>query len=474
MKIRRIITILLAIFILISSTSAFAGIENPAEIRNNDKAVVLNKLGLFMGSSEGFKLEKQPTRLEAAVMLVRLLGKESDAKKNNFSHPFTDVPSWASPYIGYMYKNGLTKGVSAKNYGSMDATDIKQYCTFLLRSLGYSDVAYNSSLEYAWDIGLITKSEFEYLGSKTFLRDDMVGLSYDSLATQIKNSPKRLINKLIEEMVIDAKVADDNGIDTSEEFYEVSDFGEIDGIPFFKDITIGIDPSRGGNYQALIKNLWFRIDKDSLPAEIKDYIKVARYEISGQVNAAKIKAAIESIMDTKRFFEEHTYQHDENGNCLIGCGSGNAIVFVVTDRSDNIKGYSLIIFKGYKETEALQDITNRYNKVDAGEIDGIKFLDVFSIHRIDKYSCIIRVDSDKLTGQFKSFKKCGLLTISGWKTMTEEEKKQNLSKWIKSAATGDYNEDPNKMSSGSTGTTMLLFIADANGNPLGYCLLDKK
>ena len=46
-------------------------------------------------------------------MLTRLLGAEKTALAGNWKHPFTDVPQWADKYVGWLYQNGLTKGVSA-------------------------------------------------------------------------------------------------------------------------------------------------------------------------------------------------------------------------------------------------------------------------------------------------------------------------------------------------------------------------
>ena len=43
-------------------------------------ADVLNSLGLFQGSEAGYDLDRAPDRAESATMLVRLLGKEAEAK----------------------------------------------------------------------------------------------------------------------------------------------------------------------------------------------------------------------------------------------------------------------------------------------------------------------------------------------------------------------------------------------------------
>jgi hypothetical protein len=96
-------------------------------------------LGLFKGTSTNFDgsptfdLDRAPTRCEAAVMLVRLLGMESNALKWNYSHPFKDVESWARPYVGHL----LSNCTSDTTYGSNDSITTSQFITLVLRALGY-------------------------------------------------------------------------------------------------------------------------------------------------------------------------------------------------------------------------------------------------------------------------------------------------------------------------------------------------
>lgn len=69
----------------------------------NVKAAALKQLGLFKGVSEtDFDLDRAPSRTEALIMLIRMLGKESEALSGSWRHPFTDVDSWADKYIGYI------------------------------------------------------------------------------------------------------------------------------------------------------------------------------------------------------------------------------------------------------------------------------------------------------------------------------------------------------------------------------------
>ena len=57
----------------------------------------LHEMGLFQGTQNGYDLDRTPTRAEAAVMLVRLLGKEAEAKTLTYTAPFTDLKGWEKP-----------------------------------------------------------------------------------------------------------------------------------------------------------------------------------------------------------------------------------------------------------------------------------------------------------------------------------------------------------------------------------------
>ncbi len=115
--------------------------------RAEDNANRLKELGLFRGSDIGFELDRQPTRIEALVMLIRLLGKEAEAKAGTWTQPFTDIPAghWAEKEIGYAYEHGLTAGIGGGLFGVTGADNRPMYAsaqmfsTFCLRALGYSD-----------------------------------------------------------------------------------------------------------------------------------------------------------------------------------------------------------------------------------------------------------------------------------------------------------------------------------------------
>ncbi|HBR02749.1 MAG TPA: hypothetical protein DD738_09065, partial [Ruminiclostridium sp.] len=165
------------------------------------KASSLKQLGLFKGVSDtDFDLDRAPTRTEALVMLIRTLGKESEALNGSWSHPFTDVPSWADKYVGYGYEKGLTKGVSATEFGSGNA-DSDMYLTFMLRALGYSDAAgdfaWNAPDALAKAVGILP----DVVSTSNFLRADVALVSWAALEADQKSGMQRLAKKLIDEKI---------------------------------------------------------------------------------------------------------------------------------------------------------------------------------------------------------------------------------------------------------------------------------
>ncbi len=169
----------------------------------------LKELGLFKGVSDtDFDLNRAPSRVEALVMLIRVLGKEADATSKNWSHPFADVPAWADNYVGYAYSNGLTNGQSATSFGSGNA-NAQMYLTFVLRALGYSDT---NGKDFNWDAPYALSREVGILNTKidtdNFLRADVVLVSHLALLSYLKGTDISLAEKLVNAGVFTAEQFD--------------------------------------------------------------------------------------------------------------------------------------------------------------------------------------------------------------------------------------------------------------------------
>ena len=179
-------------------------------------AEALKELNLFRGTDKGFELERQMTRAEAAVMLVRFLGAEEKAMSDSFSHPFTDVPAWAEGYVGWLYRSGLTKGVSKTLYGSQQPVTAWQYATFITRALRDEEEILRE---------LATPAEIEKIDKEsTFLRADAAIMSIRALGCQYtKNENYRPL----------ADVCIERGMFTAQKFGEAA--GEFYGSTYMID-----------------------------------------------------------------------------------------------------------------------------------------------------------------------------------------------------------------------------------------------
>lgn len=208
-------TLILALSFMAMLVPAYAADTADA---TETKAAALKQLRLFKGmSATDFDLDRAPTRTEAMVMLIRALGQEKEALSGSWSHPFTDVASWADKYIGYAYEKGLTKGMSSTQFGAGNA-DADMYLTFMLRALGYSD----SAGDFAWDapdtlaasVGILPAG----VDTANFLRGDTALVSWAALEAGLKGGSQTLSQKLMDMKVF-----------TSAEYDAAKLFAEKDG-----------------------------------------------------------------------------------------------------------------------------------------------------------------------------------------------------------------------------------------------------
>ena len=164
----------------------------------------LYELGLISGTgvdADGrpiYELDRAPTRSEAITVLVKLLGKDAEAGKGGWETPFTDVPDWATNYVGYAYTSGLTAGTSATTFGGDDPVTAAQYITFVLKALGYSangDFRWDRAWELSDKLG-VTDGRYT-ADSQVFLRGDVFLISNAALSVQMKNSNQTLKSALL-------------------------------------------------------------------------------------------------------------------------------------------------------------------------------------------------------------------------------------------------------------------------------------
>ena len=229
-KLRIVLALMLTLSLLAASPVFAAGDEATAA------ADALNALGLFQGTGEGYELDRAPTRAEALVMLIRLLGRESEAKGFSGDCPLEDVAGrWMAPYVGWAYEHGITKGVSDDAFDPNSAANAQMYATFMLRALEYSEelghFSYKTSVKDAAKLGIAPVEGY----SGEFTRGDAVLMSYKALTAPCAGGEGSLLELLISKGTVDAEVAASLG------FAVASEEPEAEWAPDISFTTVDMD-----------------------------------------------------------------------------------------------------------------------------------------------------------------------------------------------------------------------------------------
>ncbi|MBQ2940933.1 MAG: S-layer homology domain-containing protein [Clostridia bacterium] len=213
---KKLLALLMAVLMTVGSFTVCMA-ESTDE---TEYAYVLYKLGLFSGTGtdeEGnpvFGLENKLSRQEAAVLLVRLLGKETEAKNNVLEIPFTDVADWAKPYVSYAYNNGLVNGIGETSFGSGNPISATEYLTLVLRALGHDDKNGDFTWNAAWvlsdSLGM-TEGQYTEETNALFTRKDAALIFRNALYQKIKGGEDTLVSKLFAEGVFSKEQLESTG-----------------------------------------------------------------------------------------------------------------------------------------------------------------------------------------------------------------------------------------------------------------------
>lgn len=180
------------------------------------QADTLFDLGLFKGTNNGYELERAPTRQEALIMLIRLLGEEQYALEfDEKNMTFEDVTGWLDgrKYIAYGAYMKYTNGRSPKVFDQSGTADLYMYLTFVLRALRYSDaegdfIWNKTSVDLAVQIGLLTQEQVDSIMTTGFKRDHVALISLNALKKNLKGLNLTLADKLVLDGVLTWQQAD--------------------------------------------------------------------------------------------------------------------------------------------------------------------------------------------------------------------------------------------------------------------------
>ena len=132
-----------------SSAASYADVTS----EDNVEAIeVLQAVGIMVGDENGdFNPDQNVTRNEMAVIMSNLM--EYNVASYKDTSPFTDVPSWAEPYVAACWTNGITAGTSATTYGGSASVTTAQAALMLMKALGYFQ--YSSDFGSDWQLSAV-------------------------------------------------------------------------------------------------------------------------------------------------------------------------------------------------------------------------------------------------------------------------------------------------------------------------------
>ena len=208
-------------------TLSFFGIAEASSIKEQSgisESEVLERMGILKGNGEDLQLSESGTRAEGLVILIRLLGKEPDCIEKGLTGSFTDVPPWASPYVGYSEASGLIKGVSPGKFWSNHPLREKEFLTLMLRVLSYSE-----GKDFTWEkvypasafAGLIDKGHPEE--NPVLTREEVANFMYRALLSKVNGKHYTLYDKLTMDGAIPSQWTFLSNLNIIEKYQKTSD-----------------------------------------------------------------------------------------------------------------------------------------------------------------------------------------------------------------------------------------------------------
>ena len=180
---------LLGMMVVGTSAASYKDVDS----KDNLEAIeVLKMVGIMTGDDKGnFNPDKMVTRNEMAVVMCNLLG-----LKTGGTHPFTDVPAWAAPYVAACYNNGIIAGVSATQFNGDANVTAVQAGLMLMKALGY--FGYAGEFGDSWKLSVVKQADKInlYDGINAYTDQDM---TRNEVAKMVLNALESTIQVVTEE-----------------------------------------------------------------------------------------------------------------------------------------------------------------------------------------------------------------------------------------------------------------------------------
>ncbi len=180
---------LLGMMVVGTSAASYKDVDSKDNLESIE---VLKMVGIMTGDDKGnFNPDKMVTRNEMAVVMCNLLG-----LKTGGTHPFTDVPAWAAPYVAACYNNGIIAGVSATQFNGDANVTAVQAGLMLMKALGY--FGYAGEFGDSWKLSVVKQADKInlYDGINAYTDQDM---TRNEVAKMVLNALESTIQVVTEE-----------------------------------------------------------------------------------------------------------------------------------------------------------------------------------------------------------------------------------------------------------------------------------
>lgn len=254
-NLKRFYAMMLTICLLASSITFSFADEITQVSSKDDKAKVLNTLGIMKGTGTSFNLEGKLKRKEAAAFIVRILGAEDKVLGNKPTYAYTtyeDVSpdEWYAPYVGYCDQEGIINGSTKSSFRPEDFVSEKEFLKMVLVALSFRyniDFSWDSVYYTAYSKGVVKGSEYKTKvnDNKNYLRGNVADVLYEALKLSDQETNKPMVQRFIDKKVISKEQAILAGLmldDVDTKIEKVMGEGEKDINVLFnekvKDITL--------------------------------------------------------------------------------------------------------------------------------------------------------------------------------------------------------------------------------------------
>jgi hypothetical protein len=221
--IRKALVIVLIVFSVLYLFMPVFASEGPTL---QEKADILNRLGILKGDGVDYRLDSPLTRAEAAVFIVRIMGREEQVLANKelyWATPFSDVISirWYAPYVGFCAERDIIGGEPDGRFRPNDPISEKAFLKLVLGAMGYvygEDFTWGEVYSKSFDVGLVRDDAYSggtYSGGtddgSAYTRGKMVDVIFSALTLNHNKTGVKLVLSLVNDGAVSRDTAESLG-----------------------------------------------------------------------------------------------------------------------------------------------------------------------------------------------------------------------------------------------------------------------